>query len=79
MSDFTAKGARTSAVIFVLVKKYSLHQKENHEGISLRCINIQKKNKKFKGRKREGLDTYVKLLLCRNNLLVFEFPPIVPG
>ena len=106
-----AGGARTSAVIFVLVKKYSPHQKENHEGISLHCINIhyppnpllchycgperaedggtnrkadwskttKQNKKKSKGRRRKGLDTYTKSLLCRNNLLVFEFPPIVPG
>lgn len=40
MSVFTAGGPRPSAVIFVLVAKYSPHQKENHGGISLCCINI---------------------------------------
>lgn len=41
MSAFIAGGPYQSAVIFVLVRKYSPHQRENHGGISLRCINIR--------------------------------------
>lgn len=47
MSAFIAEGAENgglgplpSTTILVLVRKHGAHQKENHGGISLRCINI---------------------------------------